>query len=111
MTPDVEEHITSKMYAIERFLQAIEGEEILVEVEVEKSTHHQKGDVYRSEANLSFKGNLYRAEAVDSDVRSSLDSVQAQLEKQIRRSKTKRFELIKKGARAIKRMLKRNNNG
>ena len=110
MTPEIESHITSKMHAIERFLQALENEEILVEVEVEKSTHHQKGDIYRSEVNLTCKGKLYRAESVDSDIRSSIDNVQAQIEKQIRRSKTKRFEMIQKGARAIKRMLKRGSN-
>jgi len=110
MTPDIESHITEKMHAIERFLQAVENEEILVEVEVEKSTHQQTGEVYRSEANLTFKGRFFRAESKNSDVRSSIDSVQALLEKQIRRSKSKRFELVQKGARAIKKMLRKKTN-
>ena len=108
MTPDIESHIRNKMSAVERFLQTIEKEEILVEFEIEKSTHHQSGDVYRSEVNMTFKGNLYRAEANEADPRVSIDNAQSQIEKQVRRSKSKRFDLIHKGARAIKSMLRKN---
>ncbi len=109
MTPDVEEYITSKMKSVEKFLNTEADEEVLVEFEVERSTHHKNGDVFRAEANLSLKGIMHRAESSESDVRIAIDSVKDQIEKQIRRSKTKRFDLFEKGARKIKSMLKRNN--
>lgn len=109
MTPDIEEYITSKMNAVEKFLSIDETEQVLVEFEVERSTHHKKGDVFRAEANLTIKGTMYRAESDKSDVRAAIDSVKDQIEKQIRRSKTKRFEMFEKGARAIKNMLRKNN--
>jgi ribosomal subunit interface protein len=111
MTPDVEEHIRSKVLLVEKFLQHYQDENILVECEVDRSTHHKKGDVFRVEFNLSVKGKLYRSEVTSSDVRAAADDAKDQLEKQIRRSKTKRFELFEKGARTIKNILRRNNNG
>ena len=111
MTPETEEYINNKVSSVEKFLQVSHEENILVEFEVEQSTHHKKGEVYRAEANLSVRGKLYRAESSNYDVRTAIDNVRDQLEKQIRRSKTKRFELVEKGARIIKSILRRNNNG
>ncbi len=111
MTPDIEEYITNKVSLVEKFLQHYQNEQILVECEVDRSTHHKKGDVFRVEFNLSVKGKLFRSEETNIDVRAAVDIAKDQLEKQIRRSKTKRFELFEKGARAIKNILRRNNNG
>lgn len=111
MTPDIEEYITSKVSLVEKFLQQYQSENILVECEVERSVHHKKGNVFRVEMNLSVKGKLYRSEETNIDVRAAIDIAKDQLEKQIRRSKTKRFELFEKGARAIKSILRKNNNG
>lgn len=111
MTPEIEEYITSKVSLVEKFLQQYQNENILVQCEVDRSTHHKKGDVFRVEFNLSVKGKFYRSEETNIDVHSAVDIAKDQLEKQIRRSKTKRFELFEKGARAIKNILRKNNNG
>lgn len=111
MTPEVEDYITSKVSLVEKFLQQHQDENILVECEVDRSTHHKKGDVFRVEFNLSVQGKFYRSETTSIDVRAAVDIAKDQLEKQIRRSKTKRFELFEKGARTIKNILRRNNNG
>lgn len=111
MAPETENHIRGKILSVEKFLQHYQDENILVECEVDRSTHHKKGDVFRVEFNLSVKGKLYRSEVTGSDMRTVVDDAKDQLEKQIRRSKTKRFELFEKGARTIKNILRRNNNG
>ena len=111
ITPDIEEYLREKVSLVEKFLQNTQDENILVECEIEQSTHHKKGNVFRVEINLTAKGKLYRSEETNIDVRSAIDIAKDQLEKQIRRSKTKRFELFHKGARAIKNILRRNNNG
>jgi ribosomal subunit interface protein len=110
MTPEIEEYITSKISSVEKFLQMSHEENVLVEFEVEQSKHHKKGEVYRAEANLSVRGKLFRGDSTKYDVKTAIDNVKDQLEKQIRRSKTKRFELFEKGARVIKNILRRNNN-
>lgn len=107
MTPDVEEYIRSRMLSVGTFLERREDDEVLVEFEVERSTHHKKGDVFHAESNLTHKGQLFRACSNKFDIRVAIDDVRNQTEKQIRRSRTKRFELVKQGARAIKGMLRR----
>ncbi len=107
MTPDIEAYIKNKMTSVEKFMHPTENEEILMEVEMDRSTHHKKGDVHRAEVNVTWKGRLYRAEQSEADPRMAVDSIRTQLEKQIRRSKSKRFELFEKGSRIIKRIMKR----
>lgn len=109
MTPDIEEYLNSKILTVEKFLGNVEQEDhVLVEAEVERLTHRKKGEVFRVEFNVTSQGKLYRAEATSFDPRSAIDIAKDQIEKQIRRSKTKRFALFEKGARAIKRIIKRN---
>jgi ribosomal subunit interface protein len=111
MTSDIEEYLTSRVSSVEKFLQIKSDENVLVECEIDRSTHHKKGEVFRIEINLSVAGRFYRSEETNIDVRAAIDIAKDQLEKQIRRSKTKRFELFEKGARAIKNILRKNNNG
>lgn len=111
MTPEVEEYLTSKISSVEKFLQHTDQDSVLVECEIDRSTHHQKGEVYRVEINLTCKGALYRSDQTHFDVKGAIDLAKDQLEKQIRRSKTKQSNLFQKGARAIKNILRRNNNG
>ncbi len=111
MTPDIEEYLTSRVGAVEKFLHVQSGDIVLAECEIDRSTHHKKGEVFRVEINLSYKGKFYRSEEINSDVRAAIDIAKDQLEKQIRRSKKRAFELFGKGARAIKNMLRKNTNG
>ncbi len=109
MSPSIEDYITSKVSGLEKFLHVTSDEVILAECEVAKSTHHKKGDVFTAEINLTVKGKLKRSVATSSDVRKAIDSAKDQLEAQILRSKSKRFELYEKGARVIKSILRKNN--
>ena len=109
MTPDIQDFIIEKMNSLQKFFTQSDQEQILVEFEVSRSTHHKKGDVFRAEANISLKGKLYRGESNTYDVRVAIDAVRDEIEHQVNRTKTKRFELVKKGARIIKNMLKKNN--
>jgi ribosomal subunit interface protein len=107
MTPDIEDFIRDKIILVERFLD-LQGDEVaLAEVEIEKSTRHRKGEVFRAEVNLSFKGKVIRAENTHYDVRNAVEEVRQELEKRIRRGKGKRFDLFKRGARRIKNIFKR----
>jgi ribosomal subunit interface protein len=107
MTPGIDEYIRTKMSAVEKFLEHTADEEVLIEFEVERSAHHRKGDVYHAEANVTHKGNLFRARSNKFDIRAAIDDVRDQVERQISKSRTKRFELVKRGARMIKKMLRR----
>jgi ribosomal subunit interface protein len=107
MTPDIEEHIRNKMSSVRKFVQPSADDEVLIEFEVERSTHHKKGDVFHAEANVTHKGELFRSRTNKSDIRAAIDEVRDQIERQISKSRTRRSELIKRGARIIKKMLRR----
>lgn len=106
MTPDIDEMIREKLGLVERFLE-IKEETPLAEVEIERSAHQKKGEVFRCEVNFSFKGNVIRVEQTDFDIRNAIEKVRRQLEKRIRRSKGKRFDLFKAGGRQLKKLLRR----
>jgi ribosomal subunit interface protein len=110
MTPDIEEYITNRVSSIEKFIHLPVDEYALAECEISRSTHHKKGEVFRMEINLTVKGKLYRSEEVSEDVRGAIDIAKDQIERQIKHSKTKRFELFEKGARIIKNILRKNND-
>lgn len=107
MTPDIEEYLNSKVSSVEKFLSVPNNEEILVKAEIEKSTHHKKGEVFRVEFTMTVHGVLYRSEVTSFDPRGAIDLAKDQLEKQIRRKKTRRFALYEKGSRIIKKLLRR----
>lgn len=106
MTPDIEELIREKISLVERLIDLPE-ETPIAEVEIARSTHHKKGEVFKAEVNLSFKGKLIRAVVKEYDVRNAIDGVRQELEKRIRRGKGKRMDLFKKGARQLKKILRR----
>lgn len=107
MTSDIEEYITNRMESLHKYIQVEKDEEILIEFEIEHSTHHKNGEVFRAEANFTLNGIMHRGESTSFDAQSAIDEVKNQLEKQIRRSKNKRFDLFEKGSRIIKSMLRK----
>ena len=107
MTPDIEGLIREKIGLVERFLDLVGDEVALVEVEVQRSKHHKTGEVFRCEANLSFKGRVIRVEDKNFDIRNAIENVRQQLEKRVRRGKGKSFDIFKKGARQLKRLMRR----
>lgn len=61
-----------------------------VRVDISQDSHHQKGDVFRFEANMTIMGNkTIRAEASAGDVMSAIDIVKDKLEIQITKIKDK----------------------
>ena len=80
--------------------------DVKCEVEFEKETAQNSGNIFRVEANFFLAGKLYRAEASELNFEKSIDKVRAELDKELRRSRNKHETLIKKGGRKIKEMLK-----
>lgn len=105
--PDkVQDHATSKLNNLEKFIPQTESLEILAEVELGlRSRHHKKGDVYRAEINLTIDGNLHRSVSKKSDLHEAFDTAYSGIERQVRRDKNKQNSLIRRGARRAKRLL------
>lgn len=108
LTPQITADVHEKLGVIERYIDTDGDREILAEVEIGlDSFHHQKGDIYRAEINLSNDGVVHRATANGSSVNEALDLLKDEIVKQIRRSKNKKGNLFLKGARKIKEMFRK----
>lgn len=76
------------------------------DVEFEKVTHHNTGNIYRLETNLEVNGKLYRAEATVDSFEKAIDDVREDLERELRHDNSKRDTLLKRGGRKLKEMLR-----
>ena len=75
-------------------------------VEIEKTTeHHNKGEIFRAEAQMRFPGESIRVEETDEDIRQAINEVKDELQREIKEYKGKRRSMYKKGARKLKKML------
>jgi ribosomal subunit interface protein len=70
------------------------------------SNHHRSGDIFRAEVNMQLGGRKIYAAAEKENLYAAIDEVKDQLEQEIKTSKDKRISLIKRGARAVKNMLR-----
>lgn len=86
LTEKIKDYTQEKIGAIERYGLNFSN----VRVDVSQDSHHQRGDVFRFEANMTILGNkMIRAEASAGDIMSAIDIVKDKLEIQITKIKDK----------------------
>jgi len=95
--------IEQKLQSLNKF---IGDASTLCEIEYEKVTNQNSGDVFRVEVNLNLNGQLYRAEATMDSFEKAIDEVQNELDKELRRANEKKETMLKKGGRKLKEMLR-----
>lgn len=71
--------------------------------EVEKVTHHRKGDVYLAEAKIYLPRKKIMAKSHGDDLTKVITEVRNELEREIRKRKAKTIELPRRKYRKIKR--------
>ncbi|HMP67432.1 MAG TPA: ribosome-associated translation inhibitor RaiA [Candidatus Paceibacterota bacterium] len=108
LTPELKNHISSKILHIEKFFNLNPDEQIIVEVEVEKITgeHHKQGQIFRAEINLTHKGDLLRTESTQQDIINALDVATSEIVIQVKKYKGRQRNLLRKGGNMIKKLLK-----
>ena len=96
--------VDQKFKSLEKFI----GDEtdLKCEVEFEKVTAHQSGNIHRVEVNLYKGGKLYRAEATEDSFEKAVDEVREELDKEMRRDNKKQDTLMKRGGRALKKTMR-----
>lgn len=104
LTGELQDLLEQKFQSLEKFLK--DGMSVQCEVEFEKETSHQSGQHFRVEANLTVDGKLYRAESTEHSFEEAVDEVRSELDKSLRRSTKKHETLVKRGGRAIKKMMR-----
>src|SRR3989344_2686617 len=90
LTPAIKTYVEEKLGGISEVLDP--KHEALSELRVEigrPSQHHQHGNVFYAEANLKIGAMLYRATSNHEDVRTAINEVRDDLERQLQKNKTK----------------------
>lgn len=89
LTPAIRENVSTKLKSVEKLISKFdENGEIELDFEVSKTTrHHQKGNVFRAEANLNLPKKLIRAEAVEEDLTAAIDKVKSILSLAVKKYK------------------------
>ena len=106
ITPSIRAYLQEKLNAMDKFLQ--NNESIFAEVELAKTTnHHKKGDIFRAEVNLTMPGRLIRAVAERWELHAAIDAVKDELQREITMNKEKNISLYRRGARLLKKLLRR----
>jgi len=105
ITPSIRTYLQEKLDTLDKFLP--KDESISADVELAKTTkHHQKGDIFMAEVNLTMPGRLIRAVAEKWDLRVAIDAVKDELQREITMNKEKNISLYKKGTRFLKNLLR-----
>ena len=79
---------------------------ILAEVEVGSVSQSRTGDSYRAEINLTFAGGFVRAEATRETLHTALDAAVDDAQREIRHTRTKHRDLMRRGAAKFKDFLR-----
>jgi len=98
LTPAIKKYLDDKIGSLSKYLKEWDREGVAeIWVEIGRTTrHHQKGDVYRAEADIKLPGKILRAEHEDWDVRVAIDNIRQKLQRDIRRYKEKARALRRK---------------
>ncbi len=104
LTPALQEYVNRKVGSLEKFSK--NKVPFQVSVELDRTTHHHyKGYVFRAELQMQVPGGLLRSESVKEDLRMAIDEAKNELERELKQTKDKRKDLVKRGGRFLKSIL------
>ncbi|HAS84556.1 MAG TPA: ribosome-associated translation inhibitor RaiA [Candidatus Yonathbacteria bacterium] len=107
LTSAIENYVEEKIRSAEKFAIPHEDEEPVVSVEIGKTTnHHQSGDVFVAEVNMTVRGKHFRATSEKDDLYAAIDDMRNELVRELSSHKDKTQTLVRKGAGMIKNMLR-----
>ena len=96
LTPKIKDYVQEKMDMLEKYLGRVEVIDAKFEVAM-TTRHHNKGEIYRAEANLAVTGDLLRVEKTEKDLYKAIDKVKDHLVRSIKRYKEKKITKNRKG--------------
>lgn len=107
ITGAISNYVDQKMNDVLKFIRANDPKSVSVYFEIEKTTqHHQKGSIFRAEANLSIDGKMLRTDSTQEDLYSAIDAVKEELIRIVKENQDKKRTLLRKGGAQIKKLLR-----
>lgn len=96
LTDSINTYINQKIGSLGKFTTRY-GEAVICDVEIERSTkHHQKGMVFRAEANIRIPKKLLRAESRAINIRIAIDQVKDKMQTLLKKEQAKVDPRIKR---------------
>jgi len=102
LNQELRDYIEEKIGGLEKFAKVFQSENyyngffskgkprVEVWVEIGKTTrHHQKGDIFRAEAQMRFPGKSLRAESKRDDLKLAITEIKDELQRELKQYKEK----------------------
>lgn len=104
---DLDAYIRKRIGKLEKFLEDVDSSLIEATVEIGKlSGRHRQGEIYRVSVNLKLPRKSFHWESSAENLPAAIDSAQEELEAEIKKFKTKKETLLKRGSRSLKKSLR-----
>lgn len=105
LTSAITDYVNKKVESINKFVSF--GEEVIIYVEVGKTTkHHKQGDYFKAEFGVTINGENFFTDSEESDLYKAIDDAKDELIRKIKNNKDKKSTLFKRGATSVKKMMK-----
>jgi putative sigma-54 modulation protein len=106
LTDAISEYVEKKVSSLGKFIP--NSENLLCEVEIGKTNHHNSGDIFKAEINILIPGGgqVY-AKSEQAELYAAIDIVRDEAERVIVSQKNKKDTLYRRGASHVKNLLKR----
>lgn len=105
LTPAISEYVQKKIGSLEKYVSSHEG--ATFHVEVGKTTNrHKTGEIFKAEVKAAGSGLDQYAVSEAEDLYAAIDILEAELRRELLHQKGKRMELLRRGQRAIKDMMR-----
>lgn len=85
LTDAIRDYITSKTDALKEHTDEI----LRIDVELDKNTHHNKGDVFHVRMNVQIPHSLLHAEETKDDMYAAIDICRDEMARQLHKEKSK----------------------
>ncbi len=107
LNPDIEKYLEKRLESLGKITD-FSNSAVLAEVELGRTTsHHQSGDIFRAELNLTMDGRHFRTEAEKDDLNSAIDEMKDEMADALRSFKGKKISLFRRGGARIKQLLRK----
>lgn len=106
MTPEIADYVEKRVSTFDTFIEP-DDTTAICDVEIGRTTeHHQKGNVFRAEIQVSSKGNLFRGVSEKEKLYDAIDEARREVKRELRRHKNKNLTLLRRGGASVKKWLR-----
>jgi len=110
LTDKLKDYIVKKVTNLGKILKKIKdkGGEVKVNFEVSQSTkHHKTGMIFHADCTIRIDGKKFYSSSENENIYEAIDSVKDSLFREINQNKDKSQTLARRGAKSVKKMMKR----